>query len=107
MKRIASVIGLPPENAAEYERLHADVWPDVLARLTASNVTNYSIYRHGDVLFSYMEYVGDDLDADMAAIAADPATQRWWAVCQPLQRPLPGRADGDWWKELPEVFHLD
>ena len=107
MKRIASVIGLPPENAAEYERLHADVWPDVLARLTASNVTNYSIYRHGDVLFSYMEYVGDDLDADMAAIAADPATQRWWAVCQPLQRPLPGRAEGDWWKELPEAFHLD
>ena len=107
MKRIASVIGLPPENAAEYERLHADVWPDVLARLTASNVTNYSIHRHGDVLFSYMEYVGDDLDADMAAIAADPATQRWWAVCQPLQRPLPGRAEGDWWKELPEAFHLD
>jgi L-rhamnose mutarotase len=105
--RIASVIGLPPENVEEYERLHADVWPGVLARLEASNVTNYSIYRFGDVLFSYMEYVGDDLEADMAAIAADPITQDWWAVCEPLQRPFADRAEGEWWKTIPEVFHLD
>ncbi|HAM28294.1 L-rhamnose mutarotase [Lacisediminihabitans sp.] len=107
MKRIASVIGLPAESIEEYERLHAAVWPGVLARLTASNVTNYSIYRHGELLISYMEYVGDDLEADMAAIAADPTTQEWWALCEPLQRPLPDRAEGDWWKVLPEVFHLD
>lgn len=107
MMRIASVIGLPPENVETYERLHAAVWPGVVERLTASNVTNYSIYRHGDLLFSYMEYVGDDLDADMAAIAADPTTQEWWALCEPLQRPLADRADGEWWKQLSEVFHLD
>lgn len=107
MKRIASVIGLPAESIEEYERLHAAVWPGVLARLTASNVTNYSIYRHGELLISYMEYVGGDLEADMAAIAADPTTQEWWALCEPLQRPLPDRAEGDWWKVLPEVFHLD
>jgi L-rhamnose mutarotase len=107
MRRVASVIGLPAENAAEYERLHADVWPAVLARLTASNVSNYSIFRHGELLFSYFEYTGDDYAADMAAIAADPATQGWWEVCNPLQRPLPDRAEGDWWKVIPEVFHLD
>lgn len=59
--RIASVIGLPLENRAEYERYHAAVWPEVLARLTANNVHNYSIYRHGDLLFSYYEYTGEDL----------------------------------------------
>ncbi|KQO95699.1 L-rhamnose mutarotase [Leifsonia sp. Leaf264] len=107
MRRVASVIGLPPENVEEYERLHAAAWPAVLDRLTRSNVTNYSIHRHGDLLFSYLEYVGDDYEADMAAIAADPATQEWWAVCEPLQRPLPDRADGEWWKGIPEVFHLD
>ncbi len=107
MKRIASVIGLPPENVEVYDRYHADVWPGVLARLSASNVQNYSIYRHGDVLFSYMEYVGDDFDADMAAIAADPTTQQWWDIMMPLQRPLEDRAEGEWWKELTEVFHLD
>ena len=107
VRRIASVIGLPAENVEEYERLHADVWPDVLARISASNITNYSIYRHGDLLFSYLEYVGDDFEADMAAMAADPATRRWWALCEPLQRPLEHRAADEWWKALPEVFHQD
>lgn len=107
MIRIASVIGLPAENVARYEALHADVWPDVLRRLSASNVVNYSIYRYDDLLFSYMEYLGDDLDGDMAAIATDPTTQEWWAVCEPLQRPLADRAAGEWWKQLPEIFHLD
>jgi L-rhamnose mutarotase len=107
VKRLASVIGIAPEHVEEYERLHAAVWPGVLERLTRSNVSNYSIYRHGDVLFSYMEYVGDDFDADMAAIAADPVTQEWWQECEPLQRPFADRAAGEWWKDIPEVFHLD
>ena len=105
--RLASVIGIPTENVQEYERLHADVWPAVLERLRESHMTNYSIYRHGELLFSYLEYTGDDLDADNAAIAANTATQEWWAVCEPLQRPLDDRSPGEWWKALPEVFHLD
>ncbi len=107
MKRIASVIGMPQQNVALYEELHAAVWPSVVARLTASHVVNYSIYRHDELLFSYMEYDGEDFDADMAAMAADHATQEWWAVCMPLQRPVEGRGEREWWKELPEVFHLD
>lgn len=107
MKRIASVIGVPAEGVARYEELHAAVWPAVLARLSASHVVNYSIYRYEELLFSYMEYDGDNFDADMAAMAADPDTQEWWAVCMPLQRPVDGRAEGEWWRELPEVFHLD
>lgn len=107
MRRVAQVIGLPPENAAEYERLHAEVWPAVLARLAASGIRNYSIYRHGELLFSYFEYVGDDYEADLAAIAADPETQRWWTLTDPLQRRVPEAADREWWHALPEVFHAD
>ena len=54
-----------------------------------------------------LEYTGDDLDADNAAIAADEATRQWWTVCEPLQRPLDDRSPGEWWKAIPEVFHLD
>jgi L-rhamnose mutarotase len=79
----------------------------VLERISASNIVNYSIYRHDELLFSYMEYAGDDFEADMEAIAADPITQDWWAVCNPLQQPLDDRAEGEWWKPIPEVFHLD
>lgn len=107
MRRFASVIGIKPEHRAEYERLHADVWPDVLAQIATSNIRNYSIYRYGGLLFSYFEYVGDDFDDDMAKMAQDPTTQKWWDVCKPLQTPLSDRADGEWWAAIPEVFHVD
>ena len=112
MKRYASVVRLPAENIDEYKRLHAAVWPEVLRRITECRIRNYSIYLRmlddgQPYLFSYFEYVGDDFDADMARMAADPTTQRWWAVCKPLQEPLAGRAPGEWWASLEEVFHQD
>ncbi len=107
MQRFASVIGMKPENRAEYEKLHADVWPAVLEQIKTSNIRNYSIYRYGELLFSYFEYVGNDFEADMAAMAADPTTQKWWDVCKPLQSPVPDRADGEWWAAIPEIFHTD
>ena len=107
MTRYASVVGMKPENRAEYERLHADVWPDVLAKIYECNIRNYSNYRYGELLFSYFEYTGNDFDGDMAKMAADPMTQKWWDVCKPLQSPVPDRADGEWWAAIPEVFHVD
>ena len=107
MKRIASVIGLPPESIERYEELHAAVWPAVLERISASHIVNYSIYRYRELLFSYMEYDGNDFEADMAAMSADPATQEWWAVCKPLQSPVEDLEEGEWWKDLPEIFHVD
>ena len=107
VRRVAQVIGLPAENAEEYERLHADAWPAVLEQLRRSSIRNYSIYRHGELLFAYFEYVGDDYEGDLARMAEDPETRRWWSLTDPLQRPLEGRAEGEWWSTLPEVFHTD
>ena len=45
--------------------------------------------------------------SDMAAMAADPGTQKWWAVCMPLQSPLETRKEGEWWADMEEVFHVD
>lgn len=108
MTRMGHVIGLKPEHVAEYKRLHAEVWPEVLERLRASNITNYSIFlREPEMLmFSYWEYTGRDFDADNAAIAADPVTQEWWKVCGPMQHPLDSRAEGEWWASMEQVFHL-
>ena len=107
MKRIAQVIGLPAENQAEYERYHAAVWPSVLERLRKSNIRNFSIFRHGELLFSYFEYVGADYESDMAAMAEDPEIKRWLNIQDQFQRPLDERADGEWWMTIPEIFHSD
>jgi L-rhamnose mutarotase len=112
MKRYGMVIGLKAEKIDEYKRLHAAVWPEVLKMIAQCHIRNYSIYlrtlddgRH--YLFSYFEYTGDDFAADMATMAADPATQRWWSVCQPCQQPLDHRRPDEWWAEMEEVFHCD
>ena len=107
MKRFGQVIGIRPENIEEYERIHADVWPEVLANIRRNNIANYSIFRHGNLLFAYFEYVGDDYAVDMANLARDPKNQEWWSVCEPMQEPLEDRGPGEWWKTIPEVFHTE
>ena len=106
-RRFHSVTGLRKDKADFYIELHAEAWPGVLKRIKESNIRNYSIFRYGELLFAYMEYVGEDLEADLARMAADPITQAWWEVCGPLQSPVVDRDEGEWWKALPEVFHLD
>ena len=51
--------------------------------------------------------MGDDFEADMAKMAADPTTQEWWAVCKPCQVPVETRAEGEWWADMEEVFHAE
>ena len=101
------VIGIRPEKIEEYRELHAAVWPDVLRMIRVCNIRNYSIYLKDNTLFSYFEYTGKDFDADMAKMAADPTTRKWWDVCKPCQEPLGTRNEGEWWAEMEEVFHLD
>ncbi len=112
MKRYGMVIGLHPEKVEEYKRLHAAVWPEVLSMIQRCHIRNYSIYlrqlddgRH--CLFSYFEYDGHDFAADMARMAADPATQKWWSFCKPCQHPLSSRGRDEWWAAMEEVFHCD
>jgi L-rhamnose mutarotase len=107
VRRFASVIGLRPERAEEYLALHRSVWPGVLAKITACNIRNYSIYLCADTLFSYYEYVGSDYEADMARMAEDPETQRWWDACKPCQEQTPDVRPDEWWTAIPEVFHQD
>jgi L-rhamnose mutarotase len=112
MKRYGMVIGLTPDKVAEYKELHAAVWPEVLAMIQDCNIHNYSIYLRTledgrPYLFSYFEYIGTDFSGDMAKMAADPTTQRWWSCCMPCHVPLSDRAEGEWWSAMEEVFHLD
>lgn len=112
MRRYGSILGVKQDKLDEYVRLHAEVWPGVLNMIKQCNIQNYSIYlqklpdgKH--YLFSYFEYVGDNFDADMATMAKDPTTQKWWDVCKPCQEPFTDRAEGEWWTAMEEVFHLD
>lgn len=107
MKRYGNVIGLRPEAEVAYRKYHDAVWPEVLATIAACHIRNYTIFLRQGVLFAYFEYTGDDFAADMAKMAADPKTQEWWAIMNPMQEPFDDRKQGDWWTTMEEVFHTD
>lgn len=107
VRRFGSIIRIAPGRAAEYQRLHAEVWPAVARNLRAAHVRNYSIFMRGDLLFSYLEYDGDDYESDMAALAAEPVTRRWRRLTAQCQLPMPDASPAQSWAPMAEVFHLD
>lgn len=91
--------------------LHASTWPAILARITASNIHDYSIFYEEDssTLFATFVYTGTDFAADMEAMAMDPETRKWWEITDGMQESLvkgaTGSKDGVWWKQMKEVFY--
>jgi L-rhamnose mutarotase len=106
-QRYGMMIRLRPERREEYLRLHAAVWPSVERTMLDANMRNFTIFLHGDLLFGYYEYTGDDHAADQARIAADPETQRWWTLTDPCQESLAEPGSGNWWVPMQEIWHLD
>ena len=107
MQRYGSVIRLKPEKLEEYKALHANPWPEVLQMIHACNIRNYTIYHKDGLLFSHFEYIGEDFEADMKLMAADPKTKEWWKLTDPCQEPLETRKPGEWWASMEEFFHAD
>ena len=102
--RFGQVIKAKPDGLADYKKWHANPMPGVNEMIKECGLKNYSIFSRGEYLF---EYEGEDFDADMAKMAADPATQRWWDVVKPLMQPLDDRAEGEFWSDMEEIYHLD
>ena len=105
MERMGKVIELRPECIEEYRRVHADDHHGVRDLLTRYHLDNFSIFLHEIAgrwfEFSYYEYTGDDHDADMAALAAEPRNQAWLAATDAMQVPLPGHTS---WATMERIF---
>lgn len=106
VQRFASVIKLRPEKAAYYKQLHANPFDGVNRMIRDCGITKYHIFVRDNLLFSYMEYQGDDFEWDMAQMARDPLTQRWWQETDPCQMRIDGAAKDEWWAAMEEVYQL-
>jgi L-rhamnose mutarotase len=107
-KRYCWVTGLKPAKADYYHKLHANPWPSVTKAIKDSHIQNFSIHeidiKGKTYLIAYLEYTGNDFDADMKKMGDNPETQRWWKETDPCQSPLP-QAKGIW-ADTKEVFFL-
>jgi L-rhamnose mutarotase len=99
--RICFLLRVKPERLAEYETIHAAVWPEMLEALKATGWNDYSLFSDGRGLV-----VGclqtDDFDAARRAMSATDVDARWQASMAPFfvdpQNPT---------EQLTPIFHLE
>lgn len=96
---------LKPGFEAEYEKRHAQLWPELKKKLEEAGVRNYSIYWDKDtnILFGYQEVAGDSNSQD--AEAADEITRKWWDFMADIMEVNPDNSPVT--IPIKEVFHLD
>ncbi|MFF2388066.1 L-rhamnose mutarotase [Agromyces sp. NPDC058104] len=107
VRRFGFAYEVRPETREEYLRLHREVWPGVESALREHGIRDFSIFVLGDTLFATYEFTGDDVEAAMARIDADPTSRRWAELTHPLQRRFGGVDDGPLWREMELAWHMD
>ena len=105
MPRYAFKLRIRPDKIAEYELEHTRVWPELLAKLKAVGISDYSIFRRGQDLTLVLRV--DDFDKAWDELATDPVNLKWQEFMTPLFEPVPDKEDGERFAMLKEVFYLE
>lgn len=104
MKRHAFKMKLKPGVAAEYQRRHDQIRPELAQALRAAGISDYSIFLDEETLTLFA--VQKQTDNNTAAeLPNHPIVKRWWASMAPLMEV--NSDDSPQCRDLREVFHLD
>jgi L-rhamnose mutarotase len=105
MERVCFLLRVRPDRLGEYRARHRDVWPEMLAALSAAGWRNYSLFLDDDgLLVGYLET--DDFAAALRAMEATDVNARWQAeMAGFFELPDDARPDTGF-RRLEEVFHL-
>ena len=107
MQRYGRVLKLRVGAEADYVRLHAAVWPEVLAAIRDSGIQKYSIFRYHQWLFAYIEIPdGASLESIGIFLASQPACIKWETLMHGFQEALPESGKDNWWVPMNEIFVL-
>lgn len=84
MNRFMWVLEVRPGYEQEYRRRHDEIWPEMVAELRRAGIRNYSIFRHGVMLYGYFET--DDLESTRRVLAASTTDARWQKFMAPIMK---------------------
>lgn len=104
MEKVAFLMRLKPGAAAEYERRHDEIWPELAEALTAAGIHDYSIFLEPDsgLLFGVQQRTEGHRSAELPQL---PVMRSWWAYMADL---MDTNADGSPVAQtLQRVFHLE
>ena len=104
MIRHAFTMRLKPGTAAEYQRRHDEIWPELALALRDAGISDYSIFLDEQTLTLFA--VQKQADHNTAAALPNlPIVRRWWASMASLMETNPDNSPVC--AGLREVFHLD
>lgn len=95
---------LHPGMAAEYEKRHNELWPEMAEMIHAHGGGNYSIYldNETDLLFGYLEIEDEELWNKSADTGIN---RRWWDFMADIMATNEDNSPAA--TDLKLVFHLD
>jgi L-rhamnose mutarotase len=91
----------------EYKKLHTEPWPEIIQNIKNANIQNYSIFYVDGYLISYLEYTGNDFEADMKKKNNLPITKEWRKLTTSCLIKLDQAKEDEWDTPIEEVFHVD
>ena len=105
MPKVAFRLRIKLDAIEGYERDHEHVWPELLARLKAVGVSDYSIFRRGQDLFLVMRVT--NFEAAMKELDKDPVNLRWQQEMAKYFEPVPDLQPGERLAIMKEVFYME
>jgi len=104
VERLCYTFELVPGMEEEYERRHADVWPELLSALKESGFSNYSLFRRGTEVIAYAE-CEPTVEAAIAQLERHDVNARWSAYIRSIMT----RAVDEQGRffTVQEIWHLD
>lgn len=104
MKRVAFKMKLKPGRHQEYEKRHAEIWPELKALLKENGISEYSIFfdHQTNSLFAFQKVDGE---ANSQDLGKEEVIQKWWKYMADL---MEVNADNSpITSPMDEVFYMD
>jgi L-rhamnose mutarotase len=104
MERLCYTFELMAGMEEEYERRHAQVWPELVDALKEAGFSNYSLFRRGTEVIAYVE-CEPTVAAALARLEQSEVNGRWSAYIRSIMT----RAVDEQGRffSVPEIWHLD
>jgi L-rhamnose mutarotase len=104
LERVCFTFDLRPGTEAEYERRHAEIWPELVLAITAAGFRNHSLFRRRQQVIAYAE-CHPSVAAAFEALSRQEVSRRWGETFADVIVSMHG-PDGELVR-LEEVWHLD
>jgi len=103
VETVAFRMRLNPGQAAEYQRRHDEIWPELVDELFRSGVLDYRIFldRETNALFAVLTRLRHHT---MDTLPGKPVMKRWWAMMADIMQTNPDNSPVV--EDLSPVFHL-